>query len=450
MANIWFRSVAASVMLLSMGVAKAGVTPDELAKLSNELTPFGAERAGNKEGTIPAWTGGLTKELVPTPAGAPLPVDQFPNEKPILIIDQKNIAQYADKVSPGEQALIAKYPDYHLTVYPTHRTFAAPQWVYDNDLKNAANGQLIDDGQSVSGVFGGTPFPIPTNGLELYWNHTLRYFPVSNSYRVDNWTGNSDGSLTMTVRAVDDRQYPYYYPDGTAATWNGIYLYNRLFDLAPAFKSGEELLVHDDIDPSSPRQAWQYLVGQRRVRRAPTVGYDTPDFESSGADYFDEVFGFWGAPDRYNWKLIGKKEMYVPYNENGYFQTPANVALIAHHLNADKVRWELHRVWVVEATLKPGQRHVQPRRTFYFDEDSYAILMADGYDASGKLWRTTHMMPLDVSYNGYTFWDATVIYNLQEDTYSAVEFFNNGWYKEVPRRPDSFFSSDALAAEGIN
>ncbi len=450
MTNVWIRSAVASVVLLSVGAAKAGVTPDELAKLSNELTPFGAIRAGNKEGTIPAWTGGLTTELVKTPDGQGLPSDQFPNEKPILIIDQKNIAQYADKVSPGEQALIAKYPDYHLTVYPTHRTFAAPQWVYDNDLKNAANGQLIDNGQSVSGVYGGTPFPIPTNGLELYWDHTLRLTAVSNQYSMDNWTGNSDGSITMTVAAIDNRQHPYYYQEGSAATWNGDYYYGRLFDTGPAFKAGEELLIHDSISPDTPRQAWQYLVGQRRVRRAPTVGYDTPDFESSGANYFDEVFGFWGAPNRYDWKLIGKKEMYIPYNENGFFQVPVKDAMIAHHLNMDKVRWELHRVWVVEATLKSGERHVQPRRVFYFDEDSYAIAMSEGYDASGKLWRTSHMMPLDVSYKGYTFWDSTIIYNLQADTYSCVEFMNGGWYKDMPRRPESFFSSDALASEGVN
>jgi hypothetical protein len=438
---------ALTAALLAAG-ALAGVSPDEAAKLKSELTPFGAEKAGNKDGTIPAWEGGLTKPLVPSTGN--LPADQFPGEKPILVIDQKNIAQYVDKVSEGQRALIAKYPDYHLSVYPSHRTFAAPQWVYDNDLKNAVNGQLVANGMSLKGVAGGTPFPIPKSGIELYWNHELRYHPPSIQYgRTKNFTGNSDGSVTMTVEATDNRQTNYYVPGMTPDQWNGDYTLGRLQMTGPAFKAGEMLLIRDSDNADTPRQAWQYLVGQRRVRRAPTVGYDTPDFVASGANYFDEVFGFWGAPDRYEWKLVGKKEMYIPYNENAFFNIPVAEAFVAHHPNVDKIRWELHRVWEVEMTLAPGKRHVVPKRRAYFDEDSYALIMLDGYDAEGKLWRTSHMMPMNVADKGYNFYNTTFIYNLQAGTYSVVETFNEGTFKDVERRPDSFFTGDALASEGV-
>lgn len=438
---------AVCTALLAANTVFAAATPEEIAKLKGELTPFGAEKAGNKDGTIPAWTGGLTKALVPTTGN--LPADQFPNEKPILIIDQKNVAQYADKLNEGVKALIAKYPDYHLAVYPSHRTFAAPQWVYDNDIKNAATGELTENGLSVKGVYGGTPFPLPKTGIELYWNHALRFAPFSNQYQVKNFTGNSDGSVTMTVQAIDNHQSPYYVKDGSAATWNGEYAYGRLQNTGPAFKAGEMLVIRDGVDASEPRQAWQYLVGQRRVRRAPTVGYDTPDFVASGANYFDEVFGFWGAPDRYDWKLVGKKEMYIPYNENGFFQTPSDQALTAHHPNSDKLRWELHRVWVVDATLAPGKRHVVPKRRFYFDEDSYAVMLIDGYDAEGKLWRTSQFLPMNIADQGFNFYDTTLVYNLNAGTYSGIEMFNDGWYKTVDPRPDSFFTGDSLAAEGV-
>ncbi len=436
-----------SAALLATGSAMAGVSADEAAHLKTDLTPFGAEKAGSKDGMIPAWDGGLTKPLVPTTGT--LPADQFPNEKPLFVIDQKNVAQYADKLNDGQKALIAKYPDYHLTVYPSHRTFAAPQWVYDNDLKNAVNGQVTDNGMSVKGVYGGTPFPIPKTGIELYWNHVLRFSDISNNYKVKNFTGNSDGSVTMTVEAVDNHQSPYYNKDGSAATWNGEYGYGRLQNTGPAFKAGEMLVIRDGVDASEPRQAWQYLVGQRRVRRAPTVGYDTPDFVASGANYFDEVFGFWGAPDRYNWKLIGKKEMFVPYNDNAFFNTPSDQALVPHHPNADKLRWELHRVWEVELTLAEGKRHVVPKKHIFFDEDSYAAIMTDGYDADGKLWRTAYMVPMNVADKGYNYYNTSVVFNLQAGTYSAIEVFNDGYYKDVDPRPDSFFTGDALASEGV-
>lgn len=439
--------MAAAALTIVANASFGAVTPDEAAHLKTDLTPFGAEKAGNKDGTIPAWDGGLIKPLVPTTGD--LPADQYPNEKPLFVIDQKNVGQYTDKLSEGQRALIAKYPDYNITVYPTHRTFAAPQWVYDNDLKNALNAQLTDNGQSVKGVYGGTPFPIPKSGIELYWNHTLRYLPPSLQYGMHNFSGNSDGTVTMTVQSIDNRQSPYYEQGTNAETWNGLYNMGRLVTTGPAFKAGEQIVILDGVNPETPRQAWQYLVGQRRVRRAPTIGYDTPDFVASGTDYFDEIFGFWGAPDRYDWKLIGKKEMFVPYNENRFFQAKIDDAMKANHPASDKQRWELHRVWVVEMTLAPGKRHVVPRRTIYFDEDSYAALMMDGYDADGKLWRTSHMFPLQVPDLGCNFYNTSVLFNLQANTYGMNEAFNEEPFKVVPQRPDSYFSGDALASEGV-
>jgi hypothetical protein len=146
-------------------------------------------------------------------------------------------------------------------------------------------------------------------------------------------------------------QYPYYYKDGSPEKWNGEYFLQRFSTIAPPFKAGESLVFRDSIDVKQSRQAWQYLVGQRRVRRAPTVAYDTPDFVASGANYFDEVQGFLGHVDRFEWKLIGKREMYVPYNDNALVTAKVDEAYGAHHLNPDKLRWELHRVWEVKPPL---------------------------------------------------------------------------------------------------
>ena len=444
--NLWFAS-AISVVFLASAVAQAGVTPEEAAKLKTELTPFGAEKAGNKDGSIPAWDGGLTKALVPTTG--PLPADQFPNEKPILVIDQKNVEQYADKISEGQKALIAKHSDYHLTVYPSHRTFAAPQWVYDNNIKNAINSQLTENGLSIKGAYGGTPFPIPKTGIELYWNHTLRYSPSAVREKGSGYVGSADGSITLAVVATLNIQYPYYFSEGGAEKWNGDYLLMRQINTAPAFKAGEQIVIRDNISTENTRQAWQYLVGQRRVRRSPTMGYDTPDFVASGANYFDETFGFWGAPDRYEWKLVGKKEMYIPYNDNAFHLLSPEDAFKPYHPNSDKLRWELHRVWVVDLTLASGKRHVVPKRRVYFDEDSYAVAMTDGYDAGGNLWRTTYTLPMVVADHGFVATNGTIVHNLQADTYVGVGQIVGGSYSVLEPHPDTYFTGDALASEAL-
>ncbi|WP_156895494.1 DUF1329 domain-containing protein [Massilia putida] len=436
----------AAALCLSSSMLYAAVGADEAAQLKTTLTPLGAERAGNKDGTIPAWQGGITKAVA---ASGKLPADPFPNEKPVLQITAANMAQYADKLNDGTRALLKKYPSYRIDVYPTHRTAAAPQWVYENTFKNATNAKLTQNGLSITGAYGGVPFPIPKSGIELYWNHTLHPRVASNQFGFRNIVGSADGRRTLASRSDNNNQFPYYFKDGSAEKWDKNYLLSRFMTTEPPFKAGESLVVRDSIDTANARAAWQYLVGQRRVRRAPTVGYDTPDFVASGANYFDEVIGFWGGPDRYEWKLIGKKEMYIPYNDNRFFNTPEKEAFVAFHTNPDKVRWELHRVWVVEATLAPGKRHAIPKRTFYFDEDTWAVAGIDGYDAEGKLWRTTQVFPFVVPEVPIVAADVVMVYNLQAGTVSCIQCLNDEYWKPVASRPDSFFTGDSLGADGV-
>ncbi|WP_096701501.1 DUF1329 domain-containing protein [Magnetospirillum sp. 15-1] len=433
--------IAGTVLALWVGGANAGVSPEEAATLKTTLTPLGAERAGNKDGTIPAWTGGLT---TPSSRTDKLPADQFTAEKPLVQITAQNAGQHADKLAEGAVALLKLYPTYRIDVYPTHRTAAAPQYVYDNTVKNATRAKVSADGQNIEGAFGGVPFPIPKSGIEIYWNHTLRPRNVSSELTFYNWVGTADGQRTLANRGETTDQHPYYYPNGTPETWTGEYLYGRTTSTEPPFKAGEALVARDHI---SSRQAWQYLVGQRRVRRAPTVGYDTPDFIASGADYFDEAFGFWGQPDRYDWKLVGKKEMYIPYNTNGFLSTPQDGQATGNHPNPDKLRWELHRVWIVDATVAPGKRHAVPKRRFYFDEDTWAIVMVDGFDAEGKLWRFNHTMPFVAPEVPVVITMPTIVYNLQSKTVAWSNIFD-AW-KSVPQKPDAHFTGDSLASGSV-
>ena len=432
--------------------AFAGVSADEAAALKNSLTPFGAEKAANKAGTIPAWDGGMTKAPAGYKAGAPRP-DPFAGEKPMLQISARNLDQHKDKLSDGTQALLKKYPEsFRLDVYKTQRTAAAPQWVYDNTLVNATKAVTTENGKNIQNAFGGIPFPIPKTGAEAMWNHLLRWRGESAESAFRIWVGAADGSRTMAVEAKDDHQFPYYVKDGAADKFNGMYWLFRQVQTNPPFKAGESLLIHDPVDQvGEGRKAWQYLAGQRRVRRAPTVAFDTPDFVASGQGYFDEVFMFLGSLERYDWKLVGKKEIYVPYNNNGFVLAKTDEAIDKHHLNSDKLRWELHRTWVVEATLASGKRHVVPKRRFYIDEDTWAVVLADGYDAEGKLWRTQHAVPFVAPEIPAVVTQTWATFNLQAGTWMVNNLYNDltTQYKVVARRPDTYFSPDALAGAGV-
>lgn len=444
---------AAFITAFSASVTSfAAVSPEEAAKLKSTLTPLGGEKAGNKDGSIPAWDGGITAPPAGYKAGDVRP-DPFPNEKPALQISAKNEAQFGDKLSDGVRALMKKYPQsFRIDVYPTHRTEAAPQWVYENTFKNATKAKTTHNGRSLEGAYGGIPFPIPKDGYEVMWNHLLRWRGESVETKFRVWVGSADGRNTLAVAAKEDQQFPYYYKDGSGDKGkDGEFLYLRQMQTEPPFKAGEQILVRDPLDlGAKERQAWQYLSGQRRVRRAPTIAFDTPDFVASGQNYFDEVFMFLGSLERYDWKLVGKREMYVPYNENRFLLAKTGDALAPHHLNPDKMRWELHRVWVVDATLAPGKRHSVPKKRFYVDEDSWSVLLVDGYDAEGKLWRTQHAVPFVAPEIPAVVSTTFTVFNLQAGTWVVNNLYNdqNEQYKVVPRRPEAYFSADALAGAG--
>lgn len=445
--NIWL-SVATALLILSGQVVQAAVSADRAAALGSTLTPLGGERTGNADGSIPNWEGGL--DSVPGPTVGDIPVNLFADERPLLKITSQNMAEHGERLTPGTKALLEKYSDsFRVDIYPSHRTSSAPQWVYDNTLRNAKNCKSIAGGNSVEGCYGGVPFPIPQSGSEVVWNYLLRIEAEAVEYGFKNLVVSADGKRSLATRNDNYWNFPYYYQDGSAEKWNGKYFLQRFITTAPPFKVGESLVIHDSISPKKPRQAWQYLVGQRRVRRAPTVAYDTPDFVASGANYFDEVQGWFGAIDRYDWEIIGKQEMYIPYNNNGLVTASIEDAYVERHFDPDVMRWELHRVWVVEANLAAGKRHAVPKRRFYFDEDTWILVLMDGYDSEGSLWRTSQVTPFVVPKIPAVVMKQVLVFNLEANTASTVQGLNDETYRVVPRKDDQFYTGEAVAADSM-
>jgi len=437
-----------AAIAVSLSLTCMTATAADALKLQNELTPFGGERAGNADGSIPAWDGSITKAS--SEKAGDVPTSVFGDEKPLYVITPANVAQYADKLTPGSKALMKKYPDtFKIEVYPSHRTAIAPQAVYDNTAKNAESCTYSNTGYALKGCFGGTPFPMPKSGIEVVWNYLMRFEAESNEYGFKNLVVASDGTRSLATQNLNFMQHPYYYTDSSAKEWDGRYLLQRFDTMAPAFKVGESLVIHDSINAAKPRAAWQYLVGQRRVRRAPTVGFDTPDFVASGANYFDEVEGLFGTPNRFDWKIIGKKEMIVPYNNNRLVTSSVEDAYTGHHYNPEVLRWELHRVWEVEATVRAGKRHAVPKRRYYFDEDSWIMVQMDGYDAEDNLWRTSMVPTFVIPKVPQVKSKSVLVFNLEANTSSQVQALHDEEFYIVERKEDDFFTGEAVAAESV-
>lgn len=373
------QAILATIGLCFANVATA-LPAGEADRLGKDLTPNGAERAGNKDGTIPEWTGGLTQ----APAGVPVGGDPFRNEKPLFVINGQNFEKYKDKLSVGMIAVLRKYPNLSMPIYPTRRTFANPKSVYD--ATKAQVGKVSLKGQSLEGYsLPGTPFPNPTTGTEAIYNHLTRW--IGSYARCSDWLPVRPSGDFYRVGFCEDLVQAQNFDQ---APPNLVYAFFGGYD-APATLIGTLYLVQDPIDYTvGSRKAWIYNAGQRRVRRAPDLAYDAATDGDEGMRTVDDYWGFNGALDRYDWKLVGKREMYVPYN---WYK--ANDKSLKYKdmvdkgsLRSDLLRYELHRVWQVEATLKKGMSHAYARRTLYLDEDSNQVVLADEFDSRGELWRS--------------------------------------------------------------
>ncbi|WP_372966715.1 DUF1329 domain-containing protein [Marinobacter sp.] len=420
------KLLATGVLAASLcaGQAWGAVSAGEAAKLGDTLTPMGAEKAGNG-GAIPAWTGGLTTP----PAdykGDGIYVDPFPSETAEFVIDQSNVDQYADKLSPGQVAMIRQYPDYNIPVYKTHRTATYPQDVMDETIENATTVELIQNGNGLGGYENATPFPIPQNGLEVIWNHITRYRGGSVQRNVGQVTPTASGDFSV-VKFQDELTWNTYLDDYEKGQDDNVLFYFKQAITAPARLAGNVLLVHETIDQvKEPRRAWVYNAGQRRVRRAPQVAYDGPGTASDGMRTSDNLDMFNGAPDRYNWELIGKKEMYIPYNSYKLIDRNLGYSDIikAGHINQSLTRYELHRVWHVRATLKEGERHVYAQRDFYIDEDSWQAAVIDHYDGRGELWRVAEAHSMQFYDKDVPWYAIEVLYDLLSGRYLALGLTN--------------------------
>jgi hypothetical protein len=428
----------------------AKLSPDQIARLGKDLTPLGAEMAGNQDGTIPAWDGGLTKGPAGYEPGMHHP-DPFADDKILFTITAANMDRYKDKLTPGHQAMLKAYPSFKLNVYPTHRSAAAPQRIYDATKRVAPTAQLVENGYGVTGATEGIPFPIPENGNQVIWNHLLRFRSDIAKRFIAQAAPTRSGKYTL-VKFEDEFNVIYSHEGATEESLDNKIAFFKQKVVAPARLAGGILLVHETLNQvKEHRSAWLYNPGQRRVRRAPNVAYDNPGTAADGMRTSDQFDMFNGAVDRYEWKLVGKKEIYVPYNSYKLHSDKVKYSdiLTPLHINPDLCRYELHRVWVVEATLKEGARHIYKRRTMYFDEDSWQILLVDQYDNRDQLWRVSEGHVINY-YDIPALWTTLEVHtDLQAGRYLAIGLDNESRMYDfgIKRTPEDYTPA-ALRREG--
>ncbi len=424
---------------------------------SGKSTPMGAEMAGNADGSIPAWTGkmnGAPAGLRYLRSGDSYP-DPYAKEQPLFTIHAGNMDQYANKMSEGTKALMKKFPDsFVMNIYKTHRDAKIDDLIVQRTTWNAAKTKLVGlDG--LVNYTGGVPFSHPKSGAEVMWNARVSHPHPTIVGTMDDMAVYLNGNNQMR-RQVMVAEFPFSYKSNElgkvddAIGINAAYVHVTIEK--PDRQKGQMTIIHEALDQvKGERKAWVYIPGSRRVRRAPTVGFDTPD-GPGGLVTVDDSLGFNGAMVRYNWSLVGKKEIYIPYHNYKFDDSTVTYATLLQegHANPDYMRYELHRVWIVEATLKQGQRHVYAKRRFYVDEDSWQFALVESYDGRGYLWRVGILNTLyDYLLKAYIA-RAQVFHDLQSGAYVAQRLVNETKQPNLMANPrgEKFYTPANLKTMG--
>jgi len=455
-----FRFMHARALLATL-LAVAGAAhaaEDDIARLGKDLTPSGAEKAGSKDGAIPAWSGSEAPAAGWAYGKFRGDFWKHKGEKPLFSIDAGNVDKYKDKLTPGQIALVKATKGYRMDVYPSHRSCGIPDFVADNTRKNVGVAKIGADGWTLAdAIVPGYPFPFPKTGTEVIYNSKMRYRGVGVEWKnsLTSVSPRKGGGDWIVAGSEQTNFFPWgakgsrhlnTIPDAESYVY---FAYNT-----PTALAGQALAIRNYLNKSGT-ETFYYFPGQRRVRRMPAYAYDAPQIGFENQYTLDEPYVFNGPIDRFDWKLAGKKEIYVPYNSFGAYKFDGDFRQLAgnDYFSNEGRRYELHRVYVVEATVKNGTRHASPKKVFYVDEDSYNLLAAEDYDGQGKLWKVKEAFLIPVYETGTCDAMAFTQYNLLEGRY-VIDGHAAGTGKDMrwvvdaegQRFKESFYTSDNLRA----
>lgn len=440
-------SLSTLLLATTAAISASASAADFKAPFDPALTAWGAEVSGNSEGTIPAYTGGVENPPQVDYATGIRP-DPFKDDQVLFWIDADNMDQYADKLSPGVQGMLTQYPTFRIAVYPTRRSVSYPDHVIENSIKNVSRCSIDENGYELDvsqGCHGGIPFPVPKNGTEVLWNKKAAYMGGGRVMRTTSYYVKPNGEVVQPNSMLAYEDSGLYDPSKDIPTREWAI---RTEYSAPTRVAGQATLIFDGLDGT--RRSWSYQPATRRTRLAPDLAGDTPIAAQGGAQLYDMMNMFGGSLEGWNWKLVGKQEMYIPYNiystMNGESENckPDTGLFQPFHVNPECVRWELHRVWHVQATIKEGKRHILQKRDFFFDEDSWIGGVQDTYDRDGQLYQV-EWAPLWPDYVKHAPITASSfsVFDLRSRLY-VFPMASKSWSMDAPLPPNRL-NSDSLS-----
>ncbi len=357
-------------------------------KGGKEITPF----VGDKDLSCPK---GHVR-------GMPLP-NPFKNDKKLYTIDHTNVNKYKDRLSAGQILRLKRNKKFFMHIYPTRRTTVYPEVWYTKTIKNKKTCE-IGKNNNLIGFNGGVPFPKPKNGAQAAWNMKKMWLgddvkQVGETRRVVSPSGRIKKEMLTTKVLVYDKtrltgSIPN--PKGVQKKIHQVYTY-------PADVAGQTVLIIQYIDDTRGDDTWLYLPTLRRVRRAPSLNQGA---QIDGESTMDEMAtGFRGLVGDWNWKLLGKKEMYVSSNCYDMWKIGGKDKdeCWKGDINPTRARYELRRMWVIEGTLRKGLKinHPYSKRVEHCDEDTWFFSFGDRYDRRGNVWR------LNETYSSYDYCQKT-------------------------------------------
>jgi len=431
---MWIFSVMTLIVYTLNAHAK--VSSREADKLGVVLTPFGSIKSGSQR--VPAWHGGLSTAPKGYMGAGQHHIDPFLSEEISFTIDSSNYIYFKKYLTAGQLAMFKAYPgSFKMNVYPSHRTHAMPNWINQNTRRNAKSSSLSNQGAGIKNAYGGIPFPIlhgrnRDKALQAIWNHMTRWRGVFVTNSFTEIAVHKNGNYTP-VSVQQEVLFNFHRPNSNFKSMDNVLLYFISFTKAPALLAGGALLVHETLDQViDNREAWDYSKSQRRIRRAPNLAYDSPIASSNNTRTVDDTDMFNGATDRYDWAYKGLKEYFIPYNNYKIGTKGIKYAdlVMPGHINSEYLRWEAHRVHVVEASLKKNERHIYQKRLFFIDEDSWGIALVDQYDHRGNLWRVSMALLKNFYELPGVLAGVNIFHDLQAQSFSA-----NGLYSEEHQAP---------------
>ena len=371
-------------------------------------------------------------------------VDPFSDDPILFTITSENYKEFEEHIlTPGQIAMFETYPNsFKMNIYKSRRSCSVPQEVLDLTVDNAT---MTDEGEGIEGVVGSIPFPNPSEALHHVWNHILRYRGVDIEGGSPYYVVNPDSSRIMGAGKAIARNFwnPFLSND------KGLQGMIMSKVTEPPRLSDAAVLVIESLNAfKTPRRAWVYNPGTRRVRRAPDIAYDNYNSFSQGLTTTDSFDGFNGAKDRYEWTNVGEQLRFMPYNAYKFHEAKVEEILTPFHVNQDFLRYELVRVNVVRADLKEDKRHILPHRVMYFDYDSHNMLAEDVFDGQLNIMRYRELPQIN-------YYDEPMCNSIHSATYDLATrryILNNVRSSDVPKinwRVDTAHKDNLFTPDGL-